>query len=175
MDTVGFGASTRSMEGDTIEAYGRGVVALLDALNIRSTAIVGHHTGGVIGVEVATRFPERVSGLVRPGTTCVDPAERARQARTTVDEVDFAPDGSHLLALWRKRAPYYPADEPELLQRFVIDALKVFDRVEQGHQAVREYAIRERLPRVRIPTLLVCGSQDWNALPAQEMLAQFFA
>jgi pimeloyl-ACP methyl ester carboxylesterase len=172
MDTVGFGASARLAEPPTIEAYGRGAIALLDALAIPQVAIVGHHTGGVVAVEVATTVPDRVGCLVLSGTTCVDPVERAREVRPSVDEVPVAADGSHLLALWRKREPYYPPQRPDLLQRFVLDALKVFDRVEEGHQAVREYAIRERLPRVEAPTLLVCGTEDWNALPAQEMLAR---
>lgn len=172
MDTIGFGNSYKPPDVGSVEMYASGVVALLDALGIDRTAIVGHHTGGVVAVEVAAAYPERVKALVLSGTPCVDPAERAKQIRPTIDEIPFATDGSHLQALWNKRAPYYPPDRPDLLQRFVIDALKVFERVEEGHRAVGAYPIRDKLPLLNLPALVVCGEQDWNALPAQELLAR---
>jgi len=60
MDTVGFGDSYRLKGEATIEACARGVIQLMDALSIRQTSIVGHHTGGVVAVEVAAAYPERV-------------------------------------------------------------------------------------------------------------------
>ncbi len=44
-----------------------------------------------------------------------------------VDDVDHRPDGSHIAELWSMRAPFYPND-PDLLNRFIIDALKAGDR-----------------------------------------------
>ena len=64
MDTIGYGESYKPARRCDIEDYGRGAIALLDGLGIRSTAIVGHHTGAVIAMELAASYPERVERLV---------------------------------------------------------------------------------------------------------------
>lgn len=68
MDTIGFGASAPIAE-HSIETYAAAVVAFLDALGLQRTALVGHHTGGVIAVEVAAAAPGRPPpvGAGQPG------------------------------------------------------------------------------------------------------------
>ena len=44
-----------------------------------------------------------------------------------VDDVEYRLDGSHLVELWTMRAPFYPKDV-DLLNRFIVDALKAGDR-----------------------------------------------
>ena len=68
MDTVGFGDSYKPEKEGTIETFAEGVVAFLDAMSIPRTSIIGHHTGGVIAVEVAATHPERVEKLVLSST-----------------------------------------------------------------------------------------------------------
>jgi pimeloyl-ACP methyl ester carboxylesterase len=174
MDTIGFGDSARLQGAHSVERYGEGVVALLDALGLERVALVGHHTGGVVAVEVAATQPRRVTRLVLSGTTCVD--EEGRRIAATwppIDAVEPKADGSHLTELWRRRMPYYPKDRPDLLHRLVLDALKVMDHVEDGHVAVDTYRMEERLPRIQCPVMLVCGTEDWAAFPDQERLARY--
>jgi pimeloyl-ACP methyl ester carboxylesterase len=45
-------------------------------MGINRTSIVGHHTGGVIAVEVAATHPERVDKLVLSSTPYVDAEDR---------------------------------------------------------------------------------------------------
>jgi pimeloyl-ACP methyl ester carboxylesterase len=161
VDTLGFGDSTRPVEPWSIELFASGVLAAADALGLDRFHLVGHHTGGVIAVEVAARAPDRVDGLVLSGTPYVDAARRSRvAARDPVDHVVPAADGSHLLALWRNRAPFYPADRPDLLERFVRDALRVLDRAEEGHTVVNSYRMEDRIGAVRARTLVLCGELD---------------
>ena len=125
MDTIGFGDSDKPSRPASVEGYGLGVVAFLDAIELSNTSIVGHHTGGVVAVEVAATHPERVDHLVLSGTTCVDEEGRRIAAEwPSIDDVEFRPDGSHLTKLWQKRMPYYPADRPDLLHRLVLDCLR---------------------------------------------------
>jgi pimeloyl-ACP methyl ester carboxylesterase len=173
MDTIGFGDSDKPEEHATVEGFGRGVIALLDALGIQRTHLVGHHTGGVIAVEVAGTYSQRVDRVVLSGTTCPDEEGRSREW-PTIDAVEPKEDGGHLAELWQKRAWFYPKDRPELLHRFVIDALKVgLDRVEEGHVAVNTFHIEDRLPNIKGPVLLVCGTDDWAAMPDQEKLQRY--
>lgn len=166
MDTVGFGDSYRLSQGHAIEVYAHGVLDLMDALDISRAAVVGHHTGGVVAIEVAAAAPERVDRLVLSSTPYVGPAEReARKSRPPIDEVALRPDGSHLTELWQRRMAFYPPGRPDLLTRFVIDALRVFDEVEKGHLAVSSYRMEERLPLIRAKTLVMAGSEDRFSLP----------
>jgi pimeloyl-ACP methyl ester carboxylesterase len=174
MDTIGFGDSARLTEPASVESFADGALAFMEAISLERASIVGHHTGGVIAVELAASHPERVDKLVLSGTTCVDEEGRRLAAEwPAIDEVTFSPDGSHLTELWRKREPYYPKDRPDLLQRLVIDALKVFDTVEDGHIAVDRFQMEDRLPKIQCPTLLMCGTEDWAAFPDLPRLAAY--
>ncbi len=167
MDTLGFGASARPQQAWSIELFASGVLSLMDALGLERAALVGHHTGGVIAMEVAVAAPERVSALVLSGTPYVD-AERRRLvsgSRPPIDEVAPSTDGSHLAALWQRRMGFYPPRSGDLLTRYVADALKVLDRVEEGHRAVNAYRMEDRIEHITVPTLVTCGAQDEFSAP----------
>lgn len=161
MDTIGFGDSVRPAWLGSIERWAAVANEFLHVLGIRRAHVVGHHTGGVIAIEMAAAFPERVDRLVLSSTPFTDEAfRRARAGRSPVDEVAQSGDGAHLLALWRQREPYYPAGRSDLLNAFVVDALKVIDRVEEGHRAVGAYRMEERVAKVRQRTLVIRASAD---------------
>lgn len=173
MDTVGFGDSYRPAREDCIELYARGVIDLMDALGISRASVVGHHTGGCIALEVAAAYPERVDKLVLSSTPYVDAADRERRKlRPPIDEVTPREDGSHLAELWQRRQSFYPDNRPDLLTRFVRDALKVWDRLEEGHRAVNRYAMETRAPLVQAPTLVLAGSADPFSFPRMEPLSR---
>jgi pimeloyl-ACP methyl ester carboxylesterase len=167
MDTAGFGDSAPLRERASIEGWARVAVQLLDALHIRQAHVVGHHTGGVIAVELAAAHGTRVRSLVLSSTPYTDEAFRAARAqRPPIDAVEHSPDGDHLTALWRKRQGFYPADRPDLLQAFVADALKTRGNVECGHRAVASYRMEDRIARLAgRSTLLLHAPADPFASP----------
>lgn len=170
-DTVGMGASDPT--ADTIEAYAEGVARFVDELGLARVDLVGHHTGGVIAIEVAARWPERVNRLVLSSTPLVDAANRERRAARTgpgVDEVEVRDDGGHLVDLWRGRAAFYPEGRPDILQRFVADALRVADP-HAGHRAVARYVMEDRLPNIGANVLVVGHEADPHAFGAMNPLA----
>jgi pimeloyl-ACP methyl ester carboxylesterase len=173
MDTIGFGESTQPPWPPSVEGYARVVADLMDALGIERAALVGHHTGGVVAVEVAAAFPDRVDRLVLSSTPYADEEFRRRRAERplTVDVAEQAEDGSHLVALWASRAGFYPVGRPELLERYVLDALRSGPSREAGHGAVHAYRMEERLPSVRAPVLLVGATGDPYAYPELERMA----
>ncbi|HEY4022641.1 MAG TPA: alpha/beta fold hydrolase [Pseudonocardiaceae bacterium] len=89
MDMIGFGLSPTGPKPQTIERMAEGAFALLDALGIESTVVLGHHTGGAVAIEMAASRPERVDGLVLSSTPLTDAAFRAARAnRAGVDEAE---------------------------------------------------------------------------------------
>jgi pimeloyl-ACP methyl ester carboxylesterase len=172
MDTLGFGDSYRPRRPASIESYARGVIQLLDALSIERASIVGHHTGGVVAVEVAAVYPQRLEKLILSSTPYVDAENRElRKTRPPIDEVESKPDGSHLSELWQRRMPFYPKDRPDLLTRYVRDALRVLDRVEDGHRAVNEYQMETKASLIQAPTLVLAGTDDPFSYPRMQPLA----
>lgn len=174
MDTIGFGASAPLAE-HRIETYAAAVVEFLDALGLDRTTLAGHHTGGVVAVEVAARAPGRVERLVLSSTPYVDAAAReTRRHRPAIDHVEIDPDGSHLTELWRRRQPFYPTDRPDLFTRLVRDALVLGPDIEKGHEAVSAYRMEERIGLVRCRVLCVGASADPFSFPELKSLSSRF-
>jgi pimeloyl-ACP methyl ester carboxylesterase len=176
MDTIGFGDSSRAPWPGSIERYASVAAQFLQALEIERAAVVGHHTGGAIAFELAASRPELVEALVLSSTPFVD-AEfrraRAELGRPVVDGVDTAEDGSHLVALWQGRAAFYPPGRPDLLERFVRDALKAgLPATHEGHLAVAAYAMEDKLDAIRVPVLLIGATDDPYAFPHLRPLAE---
>jgi pimeloyl-ACP methyl ester carboxylesterase len=146
-----------------------GAAALLDGLGIDGAVVLGHHTGAAVAIELAARAPERVRALVLSSPPWADAAFRASHAEgPVVDEVVIADDGRHLAQLWGFRRQYYPSGRPDLLNRFIRDALAPGVDPAEGHRACARYRMEERIGLVAAPTLLIGASADPFALPQLE-------
>ena len=177
MDTVGFGDSQALPDREnSIERWACAAFDLLDALGIARAAVVGHHTGAVVALEMAASTPARVPALVLSSCPYVDAARRASHAgKRVIDEVERRPDGSHLTERWQRRQPFYPAGDLALLERFMIDALKAGNLAAGGHRVVNRYAMETRIGRVACPTLVIAATGDPHAYPAAPHVAQAIA
>lgn len=170
VDLPGMGASDAPTGVATIESIAADVAAALDALGIAACDLVGHHTGGVVAAEIAATCPDLVSHLVLSSTPYVDAEARARRReRPPIDAVDIDDDGHFLLELWNRRKAFYPDARPDLLVRFVRDALRV-DDPEAGHRAVASYQMERRIGSITAPTLLIGHAADPYAFPELEPL-----
>jgi pimeloyl-ACP methyl ester carboxylesterase len=170
MDTVGFGDSDALPAGEaSIESWAACAFDLLDELGIASAAIAGHHTGAAIAIEMAAARPERVRALVLSAPPYVDAAKRAAfSGKKIIDEVSPSSDGAHLLEMWQMRQPFYPSGDIDLLERFVVDAIKAGRMAAEGHRAVNRYVMETRLPLVRCPTLVISPTADPHAHPVAD-------
>ena len=172
MDTVGFGDSPPPPWTPSIERWAGVAAELLDALAIERAHVVGHHTGGVIAVELAANFSRRVGAVVLSSTPYTNEAFRiARASRPPIDAVEQRADGAHLMQMWRNRQAFYPEGRPELLQSFVMDGLKVSGDIEGGHRAVAGYHMEDSIGRVTQPVLLIRALQDPFSSPHAAELA----
>jgi len=167
MDTLGFGDSdSLPLAEVSIENLAAGAHDVLAALGHRSAVIVGHHTGAAIAAEMAAAHPDRVAALVLSASPYVDAARRAAaHGKHIIDDVAARADGGHLVDLWAMRRPFYPENRPDLLERFVVDALKAGPLAAEGHRMVDRYEMDKRLPLIRSPTLVIAPTADPHAYP----------
>jgi aminoacrylate hydrolase len=64
-DHRGTGRSDRALPADlSVDAMADDVIALMDGLGLASAGLIGHAAGGVIGLSIAARFPDRLDRLV---------------------------------------------------------------------------------------------------------------
>lgn len=161
MDTIGYGDSYRPERTPSLQDFGKAAIMLLDTLNIAKAHLLGHHTGAIIAIEIASSYPDRVKRVVLSAAPYTDEERRKEiTTRPPVDKVVVKEDGSHLTELWQLRMRFYPKGRPDILTRFVIDALKAGESVETGHHSVAEYPVPERLSLIEAPTLVICGTAD---------------
>ncbi|MFF4625132.1 alpha/beta fold hydrolase [Nonomuraea jabiensis] len=171
MDMIGFGASAKVPGPHTIELFAAGALALLDALGIDRTDLLGHHTGGAVAVELAAVAPHRVDRLILSSTPWADSHYRASHADgPVVDDAAPSPDGAHVRLLWDLRRPYYPQPDTDLLGRFLHDALTPGLDPAEGHRACARYYMEDKIGLIAAPVLLLGASADPFALPQLEPL-----
>lgn len=164
-DTPGFGASAPLPGEATIERWAQAIDAALDVLSIEQATVVGHHTGGVIAVELAARRPERIHALALSSTPLTDDAYR--NAPRDESDVDNAHDAE---GLRRSRADFYPGARDDLLDRYVGDALRAGSLARLGHEVVAAYRMDDKLERLRMPVLLIGADCDPFAFGELERL-----
>jgi pimeloyl-ACP methyl ester carboxylesterase len=161
MDMAGFGASAAVPAPQTVEAFAAGAWALLDTLGITDAAVLGHHTGAAVAVDMAAADRGRLRAVVLSSCPWTDAAYRAGHAGGgAVDRAERSPDGRHLHTLWELRRPYYPDPGTDLLDRFLHDALTFGLDPAEGHRACARYRMEDRIGSVRVPVLLLGAGAD---------------
>lgn len=176
LDLPGFGHSPMPAEQISIAGYARLLDGLLQRRGIDAAVVVGNSMGGFIGAELAIAFPQRVERLVLVSaaglSTYNEPrATRAAPALRRADRILAAT--SAWVAARSDAATRRPRLRRELL-RFVmahperlpgaLAAEQVRGAGKPGFfdalQAVLSYDVRERLPEIACPTLIVWGDRD---------------
>jgi pimeloyl-ACP methyl ester carboxylesterase len=172
MDLPGMGATSAPAGSATIECYAAAAARVIEYLGRGPVTVCGHHTGGVVAIELASSRADLVASLVLSSTPWIDAA--AREKRSTKVSIDVVEPGCQDRAgrLREQRVPYYPL-HGDSLDRFVCDALKVLDPG-TGHRAVGMYRMENAAPRIRCPVLLVEHGQDPFARDNVDKLIQAF-
>lgn len=173
LDLPGFGTSPLPERQITIGSYGDFLVGFADALDLDpDTALVGHSMGGFISTEAAIARPERFSSLVlvaAAGITYawVTPSQKD-MAKLIVKAMMPLASGSleRNFGRSRLRAAQFAGvfAHPTRISRemlwelgsYAIDAPGLI----QAAYALAGYDTRDRLPEIRIPTLLIWGNKD---------------
>ena len=171
MDTIGFGNSYKPKKPITIEDCAEAVIDFFDAMKIKQTHLVGHHTGAVIAVEVAVSHPKQVKKLVLSGCPLIN-EEGRRKHKSSMDADKEKDDGSHLVSLWQRRRSFYPKHRPDLLTRFITDTLLSGENRIRGHDMVWEYSMEDKYSKIKQPTLLISGTKDRWSYPVMEEISR---
>jgi pimeloyl-ACP methyl ester carboxylesterase len=168
-DRRGFGTTSYRPEGHDQVAD---LVAVLDALGLERVVLVGNSRGGLIALDAALTYPDRVSALVlvspavsgapEPGESMIDPVEAAIWATLAAADGAGALDALNLgeIRLWLD-GPHAPEGRVEgVLRDLALDMNRIALHAESPGHEPRTVDAWSRLAELRCPVLVVCGGLD---------------
>jgi len=172
-DLPGFGASDKANVLYSPANYADALKRVADRFVGRPFALVGHSMDGIVAMRYAAAYPQDVEQLVvMDAPSVLHPVSSASQFIASLGMAFIPPivDPSHEIANLARRLlgslararpdPQIILASPELRQRFLAgDPVRI-----AGLAAVTE-DLRDALPRLRMPTLLVWGADDDIASP----------
>ena len=177
VDLPGYGDSPL-IEPYDMAGLAAAVVGLIDALQPRRCALVGHSMGGMVAQELMARAAERVQALVLSGTSPAfgkpDGAWQAEFLAQRLAPLDAGAGMASLapglaLGMASPTAPHDAVARAAVLMSAVPEAT-----YRRALQAIAGFNRRELLGDLRLPVLCLAGEHDRNAPPAvmQQMAAR---
>ncbi len=136
------------------------LAGLLDALSIERAAVVGHSAGGVIAMQTAVDFPERVAalGLVGTASECND---KTAAWYTKCIEVGRAKGGEAIMKAMAMKPGSAPVPDGEGAG-CVIAAMRTLNTD----------PLTERLKALCVPTWIIVGEKDFLGVGGSVILSR---
>jgi 3-oxoadipate enol-lactonase len=159
-DSRGHGLSQMEPGPYTVERLARDVVELLDALGVVRASYCGLSLGGMVGMWLGANAADRIDRLVLANTTAHLAAPEGMNAR--IEAVRW--NGMRAVTdtmLERWFTPHFRSSEPAAADRV---RKMLLATPPAGYiaacQAVRDMDMRPLLARIKVPTLVIAGTQD---------------
>ncbi len=166
-DNRGTGRSDTSAEDYTMRNLANDAAGLLDALGIARAHVLGISMGGMIAQELALAHPEKIGRLVLASTHCggshaVPPSEEALGIMARIATGASAEETARLsVALCFTKETV--RENPGAIDAWVREVLKIptsRDTLLRQLGAIAGFDTYDRLPGLKLPTLVLHGQQD---------------
>ena len=166
-DSRGAGRTEVSNREYTIKLFADETAGLMDALGISRAHVFGVSMGGAIAQELVLNHLEKVEKLVLCSTSCggtksvpaseevlgrfgadrsgLSPEEICRRGIPLIFAEDFIQKNPDFVELFVQRVLMAPISNESFMRRLV---------------AVRKFDTYDRLPQIRVPTLILHGKRD---------------
>jgi proline iminopeptidase len=184
-DHRGNGRSGRPpLETLTFDQFCADADALRQHLGFEKVAVIGSSMGGIIVLQYALRYPERLSYLILMDTAAVfdygdevaanierkGPSEEIRAAQAAPPPTNDEATRDSILTL----APlYFHVSSAELIDRVWGKTIYSHSAYSRNGALLKEHNVRPRLAEIRIPTLVITGDDDFITPPsAHEVIHQ---
>jgi len=144
---------------DSIES----MAAALLANHERDLVLCGASMGGMVAMEAARQAPHRIAGLALLGTTARPETPEMRQVRETAMEL-FAQGRADEVIGANVGFAFHPdqARDAVLVRSYLDFVMRAGadQLIRQNRAVIHRPDARRHLPRLRCPTLVVCGDSD---------------
>jgi pimeloyl-ACP methyl ester carboxylesterase len=168
-DQIGWGKSSKPEIRYSFQLLAANTARLLDSLGIDKVVVVGHSTGGMLGVRFALMYPERVTQLVLEDPIGLEDYRVNIPAQTdeTLYRAELAnTDAEKLNAFYARyfanpRASVYkPLAEVQLRVTLSGEYLRWAKASALAYQMIYQQPVRYEYRLLQPPVLLVVGDKD---------------
>ena len=176
-DTLGNGDSAAPADDQVDLPYlADAHMRALDALGVASCDLYGTHTGANIAIEIAIARPGQVGAVILDGVSLYGAAEQADLLANYMPKVSIDAQGSQFSLLWNfvRDAylfwPWYKQDaahrrkgglpDAQALHDKTVEVLKGARTFHLAYRAAMRYRKEERIPLLKVPTLIACARGD---------------
>ena len=172
MDLRGHGKSGKPHEASAYgEEFARDVVRLLDHLKIQRAHVLGYSLGAFIAGRVATLHPERLSGVIYvAGLPLRDLSFMEPFAQDAVKELEGDLPFKSLVMALQPPGSKPPSDDEirkTVAPLVAANDVKAFAALWRGYKTLA--VSDQQLSAVRVPSIVVTGSEDINAAGVPEL------
>jgi pimeloyl-ACP methyl ester carboxylesterase len=177
-DHRGHGDSECGTGGHSVANLADDVLTVLERLDLRDVIIVGHSMGGVAAQAFAIRHPDvaqrRVRGLVLMSTLAKTHLSASRRLRCAIERLsERGPDAARLMSqrnfgFLLARIGFGRDPQPshvELTRQMIAASNR--EQSSPAISALLELDLTADLPRITLPTVVMSGSADVIAPPAE--------
>ena len=165
MDTRGHGASDSPPGDYTITALAEDALAVLDAAGVAKAAVAGVSMGGMTAMQLAVMAPQRLTAIAVCNSSADVPPQLWLDRAAAVRAGGMAPLLDGILARWFP-APVRAANPPYLSTARTLMAAQDPQGYAACCTAIATMRLKQALPGVTVPTLVVVGSLDEATPPA---------
>lgn len=165
-DKRGHGLSDSPAGPYTIRDHAEDLAGLLDFLQIEQAILIGVSVGGMIALDFTAVYPQRVSALILCDTAAKLGTDDYWQERIqAIQKQGMPPMVETILSRWF--APDFPQKQPAAYQGFrnLLSRTDVNGYVATC-AALAAADLRDCLPDIRQPALVLCGVED-SATPPE--------
>jgi pimeloyl-ACP methyl ester carboxylesterase len=176
-DSPGYGLSDPLGVAEAeLDDFAAATIEFLDVIGAGRFGVYGFHTGGMIGLALADRYPQRVAAVACNGVAVLTGPERARILAEYLPALEPRWDGGHLAWLWariREQNVFFPWHErslatrmdfpmppPERQQASVLEFLRGAGHYHVAYRAAFTYRAEEVVPRLTVPALITAARWD---------------
>jgi pimeloyl-ACP methyl ester carboxylesterase len=162
-DAPGCGASSDPPEHFRLPEYAECLVNLVDALGLERVHVLGHSWGSALALELYQRRPSIVRSLILVGAYAgwagsLPPEEVARRLELALRIADLPPGNFEPASMPGLFSTAMPEDRASELATIMSEVRPTGTRA-MAH-ALAEADLRDLLPRIEAPTLLLHGDAD---------------
>ncbi|MBI4621408.1 MAG: alpha/beta hydrolase [Desulfobacterales bacterium] len=136
-----------------IGKYTTWVKEIIDALSLDNCFLIGHSMGGAVTMDFSLRYPHYLNGIVLVGT-----GARLKVSPMILDSIKKDFDNAVELICIFGFSKYAPANLIEQGKKELFKSRP--DVLHDDFFGCNNFDIMERIDKISIPALIVCGSED---------------
>jgi len=169
LDLRGHGETDKIGEKYSLPTFAKDVIGLLDKLEIDKAYFCGVSMGGIVTLQIALNYPERVKGLILVNTTARLTEQAAKVVLRWVELFQTKGFDAYFDQVIKDAFhPSFIEANPELIKQIKeMSRNRDFQTVIKAAFGLQSFNFVDQLEKINAPTLIIHGEDD-KVIPVEE-------